>query len=126
MYWVTSKGDCCTPTGTTCWNDASSPGSVSGAYLQVRRAEYILTPYSDARINACARLAFNTTYSAASICSLPTVYLTLDSDPEETRDSLYSRGMTYVGVMTGMWPCVLTIVLGSVALLGVAAVYKEN
>jgi hypothetical protein len=89
--------------------------------LQVRRPEYIEDPYSDARIKACARLAFNTTYSAASICSLPTVYLTLDSNPEKTRDSLYSRGMTYVGIMTGLWPCVLGVVLGVVALAGVAA-----
>jgi hypothetical protein len=108
VYWVTDYGSCCSSNGTSCWNTASSPGSVGGAYLQVRRPEYIDSSYSDARVNACARLALlNTTYSAASICSLPTVYLTLDSNPEATRDSLYSKGMTYVGVMTGLWPLVL-------------------
>ena len=77
----------------------------------MRRPEYINSVYSDARVGACARLAaINSTYSAASICSLPTVYLTLDSSPEATRDKLYTKGMTYVGVTTALWPLVLGIV----------------
>ena len=117
VYWVTGSG-CCSKTSASCWNGASSPGSVDGAYLQVRRPDYISSVYADARVGACARLAaLNTTYSAASICSLPTVYLTLDSSPEATRDSMYSNGMTYVGVMTGLWP----LVLGCIALVLVLA-----
>jgi hypothetical protein len=123
VYWVTGSGDCCSASGTTCWNAASSPGSVDGAFLQVRRPEYIDSYYSDARVGACARLAFNTTYSAASICSLPTIYLTLDSSPEATRDSLYTKGMKYVGVMTGLWPLVLGIELLGVALFVGLLVY---
>jgi hypothetical protein len=117
VYWVTDTGDCCSSSGTSCWNAASSPGSVDGAYLQVRRPEYISSSYSDARAAACARLAFNSTYSAASLCSLPTVYLTLDSNPEATRDSLYTKGMAYVGVMTGLWPLVLALEFVAVGLI---------
>jgi hypothetical protein len=110
VYWVTDYGSCCSPTGTSCWNAASGPGLVDGAYLQVRRPDYISSSYSDARAGACARLALlNSTFSAALICSLPTVYLTLDSTPEATRDSLYTSGMAYVGVMTGLWPLVLGV-----------------
>jgi hypothetical protein len=110
VYWVTDYGSCCSPYGTSCWNTASSPGSVDGAYLQVRRPDYISSSYEDARLGACARLALlNSSFSAASICSLPTVFLTLDSNPEATRDSLFTKGMVYVGVMTGLWPLVLGV-----------------
>jgi hypothetical protein len=118
VYWVTSSGKCCRSTGTTCWDAASSPGSISGAYLQVRHPEHISYGYSDARVKSCERLAFNTSYSAASICSLPTVYLKLDSNPEATRDSLYSSGMIYAGIMAGLWPCVLGIVYGACVSVG--------
>jgi hypothetical protein len=111
VYWVTDYGSCCSKTSVSCWNAASSAGSIDGAYLKVRRPEYISSAYADARSASCARLAtLNSTYSAASICSLPTVYLTLDASPEATRDSLYSKGMMYVGVMTGLWPLVLIVV----------------
>ncbi len=111
VYWVTDFGSCCAASVTSCWNAVSSPGSIDGAYLQVRRPEYISSAYSDARAASCARLAtLNSTYSAASICSLPTVYLTLAASPEAERDSLFVRGMTYVGVMTGLWPLVFLVV----------------
>jgi hypothetical protein len=118
VYWVTDDGDCCASSSTSCWNSFASPGSISGAYLQVRRPEFIGSNFEDARTAACARLAaLSANYSAASICALPAAYLKLDPTPEATRDSLFSRGIVYVGVLTGLWPFTLCVMsLGMVML----------
>ena len=108
VYWLTDYGSCCAWSGTSCWNAYSSPGSISGAYLQVRRPEYMSSTYSDARVRACARLAMlNASITSASICALPAVYVVLNADPEAARNTMHSQGMTYVGIMTGLWPLVL-------------------
>jgi hypothetical protein len=116
VFWVVNTG-CCSTSSISCWNAFTTPGSVRGGYPFVRYSSSIDSGYQSARSSACNALAYNSSFSGASLCSLPTVYLTLDSNPEELASKNYSNGMIFAGVMTGLWPCVAAIIIGVLALI---------
>jgi hypothetical protein len=55
--------------------------------------------------------------AVAALRALPAVFLVLDANPEATRDALYANGMLFSGLMTGLWPLVLCVMLLAMVIL---------
>lgn len=56
-------------------------------------------------------------FSVAALRALPAVYLVLDANPEATRDALYANGMLFTGLMTGLWPLAMCVILLAMLIL---------
>jgi hypothetical protein len=117
VFWAADASDCCSKSSSTCWNSYTTTGTALNAFPLFRYMSAIDSKYEAARQASCNMLAFNTSATGSYLCSLPAVYLTVDANPEETAARNKSRGFLFAGLMTGLWPCVLGVLVAVIALL---------
>ena len=97
-------GECCNNGAPNCWNQWTTPGSVTAGYPYARLTSSIDSYSLAAKSDSAVKLAFNTSYAGTNLDALPAVYITLESNPEELASKSYSRGFLFAGLMTGFWP----------------------
>jgi hypothetical protein len=117
LFWAAAEG-CCDASGVWCWSNFAAPGAVTGAYPYVRFASTVANEMLTARLTSCDKLSFNSSVTGSQLCSLPAVYLTIDSDPERVARVALTNGMTFAGIMACLWPFAIALIFGLFYLLG--------